>query len=106
MFSDEELSAFFVLLRQFVLDARMSALGCAKLFGVSAPTMARWVRQAHAEGQPTMNVYRFNAVPVLDAINKLNATNNSMGGSLYAASRTAQATDRVALLMRAIHDNK
>lgn len=106
MFSDEELAVFLALLRQFVSDSRMSALGCAKLFGVSAPTMARWVRQSLIEGEPTMTVYRFNAQPVSDIITKLNNINAAMSGALYAEARTAKVADRVALLNRAIHANK
>lgn len=103
MFTEEELVAFFSLIKQFVTDTRMSASACAKLFGVSAPTMARWVRQSMTEGKPTMTAFRYNAQPVLESVQKLNSLNAASHGALYSQTRSAKTADRVALLNRAIH---
>lgn len=100
MLTKEETKALLLALLLFATTNRLSAAQCSRLFGCSHPTMARWLRAASTEENPSSRIYRYMATPITDRLDKLNEMNTTRG--TYAAIAHLKAAEKVDLLEGAL----
>lgn len=100
MLTKEELVAFLAALLTFSNSNRLSASMCALLFGVSHPTMARWLRMARQGPAENSTVCRYLVDPIITKLDKLNVLNSTRG--TFTAIAEQKPRDKVELLRGAL----
>jgi predicted transcriptional regulator len=103
MLDKEELAAFLALFLAFATTNALSAHKLSEMFGVSVPTVSRWLKRArglHVQSGDNTYIYRHLAEPVRGKIEKLNEIDEARG--IYAAMDGYSVAKKVELLQGAL----
>jgi predicted DNA-binding transcriptional regulator YafY len=103
MLNKEELAAFLSLFLAFATTNGLSAHKMSEMFGVSVPTLSRWLNRArglHTSASENTYIYRHLAEPIRGKIEKLNELDEARG--IYAALDGYSVAKKVELLQGAL----